>query len=436
MNNDEFLKKFYNLIFLIFLILLLIIIIHINSKKKQIKLKSKFFPKLPEYNEEHFINNYYYKTYYDNSSIRYHFEDLFNNRKKFYINYDDYTYHIINRSLSFDENADYIYQTTGMLNLTKLEMYFYKNKLNTKNYNHIHLSMSFDSNYILLSSVSIASILKTANNETYIHFHFVLNHCTYYDIKPIIYLKKLNSRVSFIFYNGKQAEFDFTRENTGWRGIGEYTRLLIPEIVNNTNKILILDSGDILAKKDLSEIYFFELKDNYFACTLEDIAGQFIHNLIFGRNKFYSNGGVTLINVRKFRKDELYKKAFFTSIAYSFLPCPYQDILLLISNYKFKFFPLNFNCPQLYHSREKFIHDKYKSKEINSWIEAQKLSPFRYSEEEMINASLNPVIIHLNKGKPFKNMANKEFKNLWINYAKITNSFEKIKVKYPKPFKK
>ena len=427
-------KISYNLLFILALILLLIIIFQLKEKKNKTNKKLKYIPKLPEYEEEHQIKKEYFKTYYDNKNIRYHFEDLYNNRKLYFINYDYYPYQQINRSISFDENAKNIYETTGMLNLTKLEFHYYGYKQETKNFNNIHLSMAFDNNYILLSSVSIASILQTASNDTYIHFHFVLNNCTYNDIKPIIYLKKINNRVSFIFYNGKQAEYDFNRGNKEWRGIGEYSRLLIPQIINNTNKVLILDSGDILANKDLSEIYFFELKNNYFAFTLEDIAGKYIYEVIFGRNNFYSNGGVTLINIRQFRKDNLYKKAFFTYIAYNYLPCPYQDILLYISNFKFAFFPLNYNCPQFYKSKQKFINNKYNSKEINKWIDDQKLSPFKYTKNELIDAALNPVIIHLYKAKPFKNLANKKFKNMWINYAKMTNLFEKIKEKYPKPF--
>ena len=36
-----------------------------------------------------------------------------------------------------------------MLNLTKLEMYYYGYKLDNKNFNNIHLSMSFDNKYII-----------------------------------------------------------------------------------------------------------------------------------------------------------------------------------------------------------------------------------------------------------------------------------------------
>ena len=279
-----------------------------KQKNKSINILSKYIPKLPETIEEHHIKKDYHKTYYDINNIRYHFEDIFDKRKLFLINYDYYPYQEIKKNITFDQNANLIFQSTGMLNITKLEFYYYNIQRNLENFNQIHLSMAFDVNFILLSTISIVSILNTSNSDTFTHFHIILNNCTYYDIKPIIDLKRINNNVSFIFYNGKQAEYDFSKDiNLGERGIGEYSRLLIPEIVNNTNKILILDSGDLFANKDLSEIFFFELKDNYFAFSLEDVAGSTHKDFYLFRHKFYSNGGVTLVNIRKFREDNLYR---------------------------------------------------------------------------------------------------------------------------------
>lgn len=64
---------------------------------------------------------------------------------------------------------------------------------------------------------------------------------------------------------------------------------------------------------------------------------------IFGRNNFDPNGGVVLVNIRKFREDNIFRNAYFSSMAYNFFPCPFQEIMLIISNYKFKFLPLIFN---------------------------------------------------------------------------------------------
>lgn len=410
---------------------------HYESNKDNLKLfniSSNYIPKLPENKEEHYIKKEYYKTKYNSTNLRYHFEDLYENRKIFLIDYSDNPYQQINKSKSFEENANKIFLTSGMLNITKLNIYYKNINFDTHDLNHIHLSMSFDHDYILLSTISIASILNTSNSDTYIHFHIVLINCTYEDIKLIIELEKINPQVSFIFYNGKQAEYDFKRGSDECRGIGEYARFLIPEIVNNTNKILILDSGDIMAVKDLSEIYFYELGDNYCAFSLEDVAGRFLEDIIIGRNNFYPNGGVTLINIRKYRKDKLYKSAFYSTFAYEILQCPYQDILLLISNYKFKIFPINFNCPQLYDNKDLFNKNGFNSIEISRWMETQNLSLFKYSREELINAALNPIILHLYHSKPYNDYANEEYKNMWINYCKMTGLLEKIKKKYPKPF--
>ena len=46
-------------------------------------------------------------------------------------------------------------------------------------------------------------------------------------------------------------------------------------------------------------------------------------------------------------KDNIYNRtAFYSAFAYYDLSCPYQDIFQLIRNNKFKFWPLNYICPQ------------------------------------------------------------------------------------------
>ena len=295
--------------------------------------------------------------------------------------------------------------------------------------------MSFDNNYALLSYVSIASILNTSNIDTYIHFHFILNNCTYEDIKPIIDLKKINNKIDLVFYNGIQAEYDFgKRPKIERRGIGEYTRLLIPQIINNTNKVIVLDSADIIAQKDLSQIYNFDLEDNYFAVSLDFMAGLYTIKNIFSGNNFYFNGGVILLNVTKYNIDNLYRKAQLTTLAYNYFMCPFQDILLFISNFQFKFFPLNYNCPQFFENDEQMIKKEFNTKYIQMWLEKQKNSPFKYTKEEIMEAALNPVITHLYYVKPFHDSANKRNVLMWINYAKITGLYSEIKKRYPNPF--
>ena len=393
-------------------------------------------PILPEIQNKNKRKNYS-KSFYDNSNLRYHFVESFLNRKIFKINYSYLSYEFIDKSKTYEENADFIYENTGMLNITKLDYAYHKN-INTdySNFNHIHLSMGHDSNYILLSLVSIASILNTTNSNTFIHFHFVLLDCKFEDMKPIISLKHIYNNVEFIFYNGKQAEYDFSifGKNEG-RGIGDYTKFLIPEIVNNTNKIIILDSADIIAKKDLSEIYFFELEDNYFGFALDIFAGKMDKIFVFAKNKFYANIGACLVNIKLFRKDNLYMAGYFTRYAYDYLPCPTQEMFFLVSQYKFKYFPLIFNYPQFYDNDFQISNKEYNTSLINFYMKGQENSPFKYTINEIIEAEENQVINHLFFTKPYLNLASKKNGKIWINYAKLAKVEDKLKKKYPETFK-
>ena len=116
---------------------------------------------------------------------------------------------IINKSISYDKNEEIIYKSKGILNIAKLDFYYHNFNINTLNLNHINIAMGFDKNYIKLSTIAIASVLNTSSNDTYIHFHILGINFNFKDMKRIIYLKKINKNVDFVFYNAKQAHFDF-----------------------------------------------------------------------------------------------------------------------------------------------------------------------------------------------------------------------------------
>ena len=393
-------------------------------------------PILPINNEEYLVKKYHISNY-NLEHPRYNFQEKYTKRKIFKINYSYYPYLKISQNLSYEENAKNIYGFTGMLNITKLEFYYFKKKsdVNILNYNHIHLSMGFDRNYSDLALISIASILNSSSSDTYIHFHILGLKFGVEEIKDIIDLRKINNRVEFIFYNAKQVEYDFEISKKERRGSGNFARLLSPQIINNTNKVLFLDSGDIIAQKDLSEIYFYDLKDNYFGWTLEICAGYYLQYIDkFTSNNFHPQGGVLLINIRLFRKDELYKKAVFVSRSYNYFENPCQDILETIANYKFVFIPLNFNV-NLHYDNDKDLLEKKNISGIGIWLEAQRFSPYKYEYDEFIDAMIDPVISHYYIGKmqDEKNCIKPVLQ--WLKYVNLTGKYESLKLTYPDPFK-
>ena len=275
--------------------------------KQNIKSTEINKPIFPSNKDEYIVKKYNFSSY-NLTHPRYHFQDEYNKRKTFKINYSYYPYLQISQKLSYKENAMKIYNSTGMLNITKLEFFYFKNEsnINILSLNHIHISMAFDKEYSDLSLVSIVSILNTSSSDTYIHFHILGLNFGFDEINNIIKLRKINNKIEFIFYNCKQVEYDFDISLKERRGPANFARLLSPEIINNTNKVLFLDSGDIIAQKDLSEVYFYDIKDNYFGFTLEICAGYYLeYKDKFASNNFHPQGGVLLVNIREFRKDEL-----------------------------------------------------------------------------------------------------------------------------------
>ena len=373
---------------------------------------------------------------YNLSHPRYRFQEEYNNRKIFKINYSYFPYQLISKNISYKENAMFLYNTTGMLNITKLEYYYFNNytDINISDFNQIHVTMAFGKIYSDISLVSIASVLNASNPDTYIHFHILGLNFTFDEIKKIIDLRKINNKVDFVFYNAKQVEYDFERARNERRGFGNYAKILSPQIINNTNKVIILDSGDIIVQKDLSEVYFYDIGDNYFGWMLEICAGYYIkYDDKFMTNNFHPNAGVVLVNIRLFRQDELYKKAVFVGKSYHSFECPVQEILITITNYKFAYIPLNFNV-NLYYEYDDDAVNRRNISSIGDWLINQRFSPHKYIFDEFVDAMIDPVINHYYIGKmQHSKRCNKQLFQ-WLKYVNLTGKYHEIKAKYPDPF--
>ena len=154
----------------------------------------------------------------------------------------------------------------------------------------------------------------------------------------------------------------------------------------------------------------------------------------FASNNFHPQGGVLLINIREFRKDELYKKAVFVSKSYNSFDNPCQDILITIANYKFSFIPLNFNV-NLHYDNDEDMKAKKIVPGIQTWLNIQRFTPYKYELNEFINAMLDPVISHYYIGKMQNEINCIKPVLQWLKYVNLTGKYEQLKSKYPNPFK-
>ena len=352
--------------------------------------------------------------------------------RKYKAYYSSFTYEIFNRkeNYSYDELGKRTYSITGTLSFNYLDKYFNITKTDNSNsnFNHIHVAMSFNNDYHLLSSVSIASLLKNAAPTSFIHLHIIaVDGWVYPTMKKLNSLKyKINNNSEFIFHNGEKTLKDFGEDSKKeLKGIGEYARLLAPYFANDTDRLIITDSADVFFEKDLLELYNYPLDDKFLK-GIEDPFTPCFSSYIFFQKENYFNGGVLLVDAKKWRDFDLYKDliAFYKAFKYKGkLPTPIQDILN-------NFFPSVSvgNLPLRYNFQGFTNASGISTYEM---IHTLSCSKYYHKKKKLIKEEKKLVIRHSNKYKVYKGYLfdNQFYK--WTYYAKLTGFYREICFYYP-----
>ena len=339
-------------------------------------------------------------------------------------------YNILMELNLYDKIGMQIYSKYGYLSFNKLDENYYGIKIDDSKFNHIHISMAFNNRYYLLSSITIASLLENASNTSFIHIHIIsVDNFIYSTMKKLNSLKyKINNNSEFIFYNGKEAEEDFgLQTKKELRGLGEYARLLSLKIINNTDRLIIIDSADLIIKDDLLELYNYPLDNFIFRGTIDPFTSCV--DCFFFHKENFINGGVILFNLKRCKEENLYQKAvkFYYKFKNEGKFCtPYQDIINhFIPAKSMGFLPLRFNM-------QGYADIKENNNNSNYSLLYHRNCSFFYKKENIIkNEEKKLVIRHYNKFKVYDGNGDK-LKGEWKYYANKTGFYKEICKKYPK----
>ena len=314
---------------------------------------------------------------------------LFENINLHFINIKDY-----------DKEGIKIYNKTGKLSFNKLDEMAYRKKIDYSKFNNIHIAMSFDNNYYLLSSITISSLLKNAAKSTYIHIHIIAVQ-------------------NFLYETMKKIKFEIY-------GVGEFARMMAPELIKDTDRILVFDSGDLFIEKDIYELYNYPLDDKLIKGVIDPYTECFPQYYSF-RKENYLNGGLILFNSKKWREMGIYQDIvnFYNSFKYKGkLPTPFQDILnTFLPSLAIGTLPLRYNFQGYYDikSNKDFNQQSYYSLIYNLHC-----SLYKGRDDLLIEEEENLVIRHNNKFKIHKGELSNELKKKWNYYANLTGFYDEI----------
>ncbi len=255
----------------------------------------------------------------------------------------------------------------------------------------INIALGMTQNWQRFARVTIASILLNASSKDEYNFYIMSNEFTQDDKRDFIKLSLIKD-AEFEFLKMNEADFEGVIHD--WLGVSSSYRLKLSSITD-LDKVLYLDS-DLIVLKDINELYSTDVSDYYMA-AVEDKMSFWMRNRITGMSAEYPfiNGGVQLINLANFRKDNL-EEVIFEKLR-SNNKYTDQDVINDICHKKILSLPLKYN------------------------LMLTEGNIYKDRKDELHEARKEPVIIHYTR-KPWMDK-NVEFADYWLRYNKYLEDY-------------
>lgn len=261
--------------------------------------------------------------------------------------------------------------------------------------NVIPIVFCFDSRIILGASVAIKSLIDCAKDTTTYDIRIFHSNLTLKHQKNLSILTE-GTRHNLAFHYINEKIFSGAPHNNGsWTEL-VYYRLLIPEILNEYDKVIYSDV-DVLFKGDLADIYSVNLENYELAAVPVEANNKesLICHTYFPENrndKIYISSFL-IFNSCLMRKEHTVQK-FFNTIKTFNNRLKFYDLDTLNITCD-KFYPISFK----YGTFQSVMYDS----DIHNAQEYEFLKTV-YTDDEILNAKENTVMIHYagKLGKPWR----------------------------------
>ncbi len=301
-----------------------------------------------------------------------------------------------------------------------------KNKTpRTNNFNnYINVAYSTDSGYIYPTIVSMTSLMKNLNYETFCKFTILVsNNVTDRQIRKLNTVENKYENCSINIVN--MGEKYSNSEVSCWSK-AMYYRLCLPEILKYEKKCIYVD-GDTIIRKDLTDMFNNIDMNNYYIAGIRDmntvINQHSKHHETLGIPDLnsYVCSGVLIMNLEKLRNDNMTQK--FNEIIEKndnsknkFLHFPDQDTLNMACYGNILVLPFKYGA--LVHTS---LKNSYETSEYAQWAS---------NKHDWDEGRTDPVIVHYTGEKPWNNIK-RDFGPEWWKYADETNYRLTIDRLYP-----
>ena len=206
-----------------------------------------------------------------------------------------------------------------------------------------------DKNYLPYLTVAVKSLVnKTSENNNY-NIYILTNDLTNEDIHEMKELEKSNVSINVVDVNPKIESIKSKVALRDYYSVSIYFRLFIPTLFPELDKAIYLDS-DIVLNRDIADMFNEEIGNNYLGAVLDETVFTnkdfiyYVNEALDVTEKQYFNSGVLIMNLKKFRDNDIENDFYRWVNSYDFgTVAPDQDYLNCISKNKVKYLELGWN---------------------------------------------------------------------------------------------
>ncbi|RCL00218.1 MAG: Glycosyl transferase family 2 protein [Candidatus Tokpelaia sp. JSC189] len=295
---------------------------------------------------------------------------------------------------------------------------------------NIPIIFACDYNYIKYLSITLQSIIENASQNNI--YHIIILDCGI-DQNSISIIEKQISR----YANFKLLIISikaFLQENK--RSFKErhhftasiYGRLIIPEICNNFDKAIYVDT-DMIFNRDIAELSLIDLKDNYIAAVIDSKieierridpwwANYFKKKLSLEIKNSYINSGLLVFNLEKWRKLSIHNQCIELLANSKEFILPDQDVINIICKNRIHYLDQSWNCMQ--HTIN-ILNDKATIRALNESVFLENL----ITEYNIAYDDPKTVLHYTSNKKPWNTPIMENAEKWWL-YCKKTEFYEQI----------
>lgn len=369
-------------------------------------------------------------------------------RKEIFFEYNEFLFGVLNEVEKIIHNDNYsqqMYRTPGTLGerlwgifliyLEKQKKYkikynkliFFENTNDEENVlpyfeeNNIAIASNFNNNYVPQFSVFLESMIDNASEKNNYDI-VILNQDISQDNKKILLSQvedESNFNIRFVDSYRYIHDINIKVDNPNY-STDLFVRVLIPYILPNYEKILVVDA-DMICKEDIAQLYLEDVNDYIAGAVQDTVYMGYCNGMVKGTKKYtkeilqlddpytYCNTGTLLLNAKRFR-EKYDLKELKIAIGESKYKIYEQDMLNYLIRKEVKYLDPKWN---VYTYTSDFIK------------ECINCAPFDKKELYM-EARKNPGIIHYAAHpKPWQECNSDMYQEFWF-YARKSPFYELI----------